>query len=118
MRYEKFFALTSATDIGWAKSCALAGCLVGSLVAGVLSDKFGSKRLLILSAVLFTVSSLATGLANTFPVLVAWRIVGGAAIGFGMMLAFIAAMKPDGLYRCLAAPEATQPDILKRLQRW
>ncbi|MCX6877388.1 MAG: hypothetical protein NTW21_26800 [Verrucomicrobia bacterium] len=31
---------------------------------------------------------------------------------------FIAAMKPDGLYLCLAAPEATQPDILKRLQRW
>ena len=31
---------------------------------------------------------------------------------------FIAAMKPDGLYLCLAAPEATQPDILKRLLRW
>ncbi|MCX6880347.1 MAG: hypothetical protein NTW21_42050 [Verrucomicrobia bacterium] len=31
---------------------------------------------------------------------------------------FIAAMKPNGLYLCLAAPEATQPDILKRLEKW
>ena len=58
--YEKFFQLTSASDIGWAKGCALLGCLAGSLVAGMLSDKFGRKRLLILSALLFVVSSLAT----------------------------------------------------------
>ncbi|MCX6877387.1 MAG: sugar porter family MFS transporter [Verrucomicrobia bacterium] len=97
--YERFFALTSATDIGWAKSCALAGCLVGSLVAGVLSDKFGRKRLLILSAVLFTVSSLATGLANTFPAFVAWRIVGGAAIGLASNLSpmYIAEIAPAAI---------------------
>ena len=94
--YEKFFNLTSATDIGWAKSCALAGCLVGSLVAGALSDLFGRKRLLILSAVLFTVSSFATGLANTFSVFVAWRIVGGVAIGLASNLSpmYIAEIAP------------------------
>ncbi len=31
---------------------------------------------------------------------------------------FIAAMKPDGLYLCIAAEEAVQPDILKRLEKW
>jgi hypothetical protein len=31
---------------------------------------------------------------------------------------FIAAMKPDGLYLCLAADERDQPDILKRLEKW
>ena len=31
---------------------------------------------------------------------------------------FIAAMKPNDLFLCLAAPEATQPDILKRLEKW
>jgi len=94
--YEKFFKLTAATDIGWAKSCALAGCLVGSLVAGALSDRFGRKRLLILSAVFFTVSSLATGLANTFSVFVFWRIVGGAAIGLASNLSpmYIAEIAP------------------------
>src|ERR1051326_1110593 len=38
---------------GWANSCALLGCLAGSLVTGVLSDKFGRKRLLIFAAFLF-----------------------------------------------------------------
>mgnify|MGYP000291452544 CR=1 FL=1 len=66
--YEKYFDLTSASDIGWAKSCALAGCLAGSLVAGALSDKFGRKRLLILSAVLFTVSSLVRKVKLSVPV--------------------------------------------------
>jgi len=97
--YEKYFNLTSATDIGWAKSCALAGCLAGSLVAGALSDKFGRKRLLILSAVLFTVSSLATGLANTFSMFVAWRIVGGMAIGLASNLSpmYIAEIAPAAI---------------------
>jgi hypothetical protein len=31
---------------------------------------------------------------------------------------FIAAMKPDGLYLCIAAEEKIQPDILKRLKEW
>ena len=31
---------------------------------------------------------------------------------------FIAAMKPEGLYLCLAAEEKAQPDILKRLEKW
>ena len=31
---------------------------------------------------------------------------------------FIAAMKSDGLYLCIAAEEADQPDIVKRLEKW
>jgi hypothetical protein len=31
---------------------------------------------------------------------------------------FIAAMKPDGLYLCIAAEEKIQPNILKRLEEW
>ncbi|MEI6195874.1 MAG: sugar porter family MFS transporter [Verrucomicrobiota bacterium] len=97
--YEKFFNLTSASDIGWAKGCALMGCLVGSLVAGILSDKFGRKRLLILAALLFVVSSLATGLANMFSVFVAWRIVGGVAIGIASNLSpmYIAEIAPAAI---------------------
>jgi len=94
--YEKYFQLTSASDIGWAKGCALLGCLVGSLVAGALSDRFGRKRLLLLSALLFTVSSLATGLAPTFAQFVFWRIIGGVAIGIASNLSpmYIAEIAP------------------------
>jgi hypothetical protein len=31
---------------------------------------------------------------------------------------FIEAVKPDGLYLCVAAAEKDQPDIIKRLERW
>jgi hypothetical protein len=31
---------------------------------------------------------------------------------------FIAAMKPDGLFLCIAAEEQDQPKILKRLEKW
>jgi MFS transporter, SP family, xylose:H+ symportor len=78
--YEKFFKLATSAEVGWAKSCALIGCLLGAVLSGMLSDRFGRKRLLILSAFLFTVSSFGTGLANAYATFVGWRILGGAAI--------------------------------------
>ncbi|MEN6386555.1 MAG: MFS transporter, partial [Phycisphaerales bacterium] len=32
--YEKFFNLTSSVQVGWAMSCALVGCLIGSVLSG------------------------------------------------------------------------------------
>ncbi|MDE3066923.1 MAG: sugar porter family MFS transporter [Verrucomicrobiota bacterium] len=94
--YEAHFHLTSSLDIGWAKSSALLGCLLGALLAGALSDRFGRKRLLALSALLFAVSSVATGLAGTFGLFVFWRIVGGSAIGLASNLSplYIAEVAP------------------------
>ncbi len=51
--YEKFFNLTTPFQIGWAMSSALAGCLLGAVTAGGLSDKFGRKKLLISAGFLF-----------------------------------------------------------------
>src|SRR2546426_2252947 len=62
--FQRYFELTTEAQIGWANSCALIGCLVGSLVAGALSDRFGRKRLLILSALLFAITSIGNGLAH------------------------------------------------------
>lgn len=97
--YEKFFNLTSEAEIGWAMSCALVGCLVGAMVSGGLSDRFGRKRLLILSAVLFIVSSIGTGMAGTFPEFVAWRVAGGVAIGMASNLSpmYIAEVAPAAI---------------------
>ena len=58
--YEKYFHLTSSFQIGWAMSSALLGCLIGALLSGGLSDRFGRKRLLILAGALFTVSAVGT----------------------------------------------------------
>ena len=84
--FQRYFELTSEAQIGWANSCALVGCLVGALAAGALSDKFGRKRLLILAALIFTVTSIGNGLASTFNVFIAWRMLGGVAIGLASAL--------------------------------
>lgn len=49
--YERFFHLDSPSLEGWAMSCALIGCLFGAISSGGLSDRFGRKRLLTLSAI-------------------------------------------------------------------
>ncbi len=94
--FQRYFQLTSEAQIGWANSCALIGCLVGALGAGALSDKFGRKKLLIVSAFLFVVTSIGNALASTFFIFVVWRILGGAAIGLASNLSpmYIAEVAP------------------------
>jgi sugar porter (SP) family MFS transporter len=94
--FQRYFELTSEAQIGWANSCALVGCLVGALIAGALSDKFGRKRLLIVAALLFAVTSLGNALANNFAIFIAWRMFGGVAIGLASNLSpmYIAEVAP------------------------
>ena len=80
--YEAYFHLYSESQVGWANSCALIGCLLGSLAAGALSDHFGRKPVLIAAAILFPLSSLCTGWAHLFSTFIAWRITGGLAMGW------------------------------------
>lgn len=84
--FERYFELNDPGLVGWANSCALIGCLVGALMAGALSDKFGRKRLLILAALLFAVTSVGNGLAHNFTVFIVWRMLGGVAIGLASSL--------------------------------
>jgi sugar porter (SP) family MFS transporter len=94
--FQRYFQLTSESQVGWANSCALIGCLFGALAAGALSDRFGRKRLLIMAALLFTVTSLGNALAASFAVFIAWRIAGGVAIGLASNLSpmYIAEVAP------------------------
>ena len=94
--YEAHFNLTSSLQVGWAKSSALLGCLMGALLAGALSDWLGRKWLLLLSALLFAVTSVATALAGSFAWFILWRILGGSAIGLASNLSpmYIAEVAP------------------------
>ena len=94
--FEKFFQLGSGSASGWANSCALIGCLIGSIASGAVSDRLGRKKLLVFSAALFAVSSILTGRANDFDWFVAWRICGGVAIGVASNLSpmYIAEISP------------------------
>jgi sugar porter (SP) family MFS transporter len=94
--FERYFHLTDPALSGWANSCALVGCLIGALTAGALSDRFGRKRLLIASAFLFAFTSIGNALASTFTIFVAWRMLGGVAIGLASNLSpmYIAEVAP------------------------
>lgn len=94
--FQRYFALTSEAQIGWANSCALLGCLAGALLAGALSDRFGRKRLLLVAAFLFAVTSLGNALAHNFSLFIAWRMMGGVAIGLASNLSplYIAEVAP------------------------
>jgi SP family xylose:H+ symportor-like MFS transporter len=103
--FEPYFGLTSGDDKGWANSCALLGCLLGSIATGGLSDKFGRKKLLLAAAVLFAATSVLTGWATTFSWFVVWRIAGGVAIGMASNLSpmYIAEVAPAHLRGRLVA---------------
>jgi SP family sugar porter-like MFS transporter len=95
--FEKFFYIADAPALkGWANSCALVGCIIGAVVSGFLSDRYGRKKMLIVSAFIFVISSLGTGASNVFTAFVFWRILGGIAIGMASNLSpmYIAEVAP------------------------
>lgn len=94
--YEQYFQLTSSASIGWANSCALLGCLIGSLSAGTIADRYGRRRVLLIAAILFAVSSALTGWAFSFRGFIFWRIAGGTAIGLSSNVSplYIAEISP------------------------
>lgn len=97
---SQYFELDPALK-GWVVGSALIGCLVGALIAGVLSIVIGRKSSLIISALLFTLSAWGSGLPDIFPetvtVLVIFRIIGGLGIGIASMNApmYIAEIAPS-----------------------
>lgn len=95
--YELFFGIDGSPLMqGVAMTTALIGCLFGAMVAGGAADRYGRKPLLMVSAVLFTVSALATGLADDFTLFNIARFIGGIGIGVASALApmYIAEVSP------------------------
>lgn len=103
--YEEYFHLTTEAMKSWAMSCALVGCLGGAVLSGVLSDRFGRKRLLLLSAFIFALSSLGTAMAGSPEMFILNRIMGGIAIGLASNLSpmYIAEMAPAAVRGRLVA---------------
>jgi len=71
---------------GWYVGCALVGSIAGVMVAGSLADKFGRKIVLILSAVLFSISGFGCMVAGSEVMLVIARILGGIGIGVASVI--------------------------------
>ena len=81
---------------GWTVSCIIVGCMIGCVVAGPLSSRCGRKAALILTALVFLLSSLGCALAGSYGAFIGYRIIAGIAVGAASMLApiYIAEISP------------------------
>lgn len=77
----------SSGALGVTVSSVLWGTLLGAAAAGRPGDRFGSRDGLRAMAVLYLVSSLGCALAWSWPALLAFRFIGGLAIGGSSVLA-------------------------------
>ena len=97
--FSQYFDLDAGMK-GWVVGSALIGCFFGAVLAGPLSNAFGRKYSLIISAVLFSLSAWGSGLPEFMPqsvtLLVIFRILGGLGIGIASMNAptYIAEIAP------------------------
>lgn len=72
------------------------GCIVGCLIAGMLSDRYGRRPGLLLAALLFASSSLGMALAGSLTNFVLMRFGAGIGVGMASMLSpmYIAEVSP------------------------
>jgi SP family arabinose:H+ symporter-like MFS transporter len=72
---------------GWVVSSPSWAAMIAMLFSGRLSDKIGRKKILILVALLYAISAIASALANSYEMLYIARIIGGLAFGAALVLA-------------------------------
>lgn len=82
---EEKYKLSPAMT-GWAASCALVGCMIGAMVAGGLSDKLGRRKVLMISAWAFAISSLGILIPLDLSSFIIFRMIGGIGIGIASIL--------------------------------
>src|SRR6266436_4743329 len=90
------FALSNLqTEI--AASSLLLGCLLGAAGASMVGDRYGRKKSLIFSAILFALSALGAAAANSVALFSVARLLGGLAIGLASALTpvYIAEISPS-----------------------
>ena len=95
---EPEFNLTKL-QLGWSVASLTLTATLAMMVAGPLSDKFGRRKVLQWSAILFAVSAIGSALAPTFLLLVIARMLGGFGVGASLILApmYIAEIAPANM---------------------
>jgi len=96
--FTKYFGLNAVQE-GFSVSNLVIGAAAGAVFAGFLTDRFGRKRILIATALMYIVSAVFSGLARTFFDLVVARMLGGVAIGISSVASpmYIAELSPARL---------------------
>ncbi len=80
------FGITSDVLKGIIVAAVTFGALGGAISSGMLSDSLGRRKCIIVSALLFTLGTLASALAFDVPLLIIGRLVMGFAVGLSAMV--------------------------------
>lgn len=90
---------------GFNVASMLLGCALGAFIAGQLADKYGRRKLLIISAFLFILSAWGSGISTVSAEFIFYRIVGGLAVGAASVItpAYISEIAPARLRGMLSS---------------
>jgi SP family sugar:H+ symporter-like MFS transporter len=96
---------SSSVGSGFNVASMLLGCAAGAFAAGTLADKLGRRVVMLITAVLFTVSAWGSGIAHSSGEFVFYRLLGGFAVGAASILcpAYISEVAPAALRGRLAS---------------
>ena len=77
-------------------SGVLLGAMIGSLVIGPSSDRYGRRKLLLLSSIIFIIGGLGCAFASNALILILFRVVLGLAVGAAssMVPTYLAELSP------------------------
>ena len=86
----------SPSVLGFTVAVTLLGCAAGAWFAGGLADRWGRKKVMVAAAILFALNSAGSAYAFSEWDLMAWRLVGGLAIGIASVIVpgYIAEIAP------------------------
>ena len=92
---KEMFSLSPVQEGFLTGSLAL-GCMAGTLIAGVIAERYGRKPALMAAALIFALSSLGMAFSETLTIFTTARFIAGIGVGMASLLSpmYIAEVSP------------------------
>lgn len=79
------FSLNTIAE-GWLVSSGLLGCIIGVFTTGLISDRIGRKKTVVIAGVMFLLSGIGCAFTSSFNLLVLFRLLGGVGVGMASVI--------------------------------
>lgn len=95
---QKQFHLEGFT-LGWVVSIFEVGCMAGTFLTALLTDKYGRKKMLIYTAIVLIITTVAVAFSQSAFDLAVWRFAEGIGVGAASVLSpmYIAEIAPASI---------------------